>query len=125
MQRFSDEELDREVLYVLKQHTGKHNPVGRWELVSKIFGAASAIQQNDENPADRVIRESIARQRKNGLLVCNVGDGRGSYLASTLEEYTEFRQYYGAAAFDKINTIHSMDNSAKEQFPDMLQPRLI
>lgn len=125
MQRFSDEELDREVLHVLKQHTGKNNPVGRWELVSKIFGASSAIQQNDENPADRVIRESIARQRKNGLLVCNMGDGRGSYLASTLDEYTEFRQYYGSAAFEKISIIHNMDDAAKDHFPDMLQPRLL
>jgi len=125
MQRFSDEELDREVLFILKQHRGKHNPVSRWAMVAAIFGPAAAVVENDDNPADRVIRESIARQRKGGLLVCNVGDGRGSYLASTLDEYNEFRQYYGAAAFDKINTIHSMDDSAKEQFPDMLQPRLI
>lgn len=123
--KFTETELDREVLFVLKQHRGKNSPVGRWELVSRVFGTSAAAMQNDDNPADRQIRESIARLRRSGLLVCNMGDGRGSYLAETLDEYNEFRAYYGSAAFEKMEIIHRMDESAKSEFPDLLQPRLI
>ena len=125
IQKYTDLELDKEVLFVLKQHLGKKNPVGRWEIVSRVFGAGAAALQNDDNPADRQIRESIARLRKGGVLVCNMGDGRGSYLAESVEEYNEFRSYYGSAAFEKMEIIRRMDDAAKSEFPDLLQPRLI
>ena len=41
MPRFSDDQLDASVLYFLKQHRGKSNPIGRWELVAKIFGISN------------------------------------------------------------------------------------
>ena len=125
--QFTDDELDHEVLFFLKQHVGKQHPIGRWEFVSKIFGALAAAPhlQNDANAADRHIRESIARLRKKGVLVCNMGDGLGSYLAQTVDEYTEFRTYYGAAAFEKMQIIRNMDEAAKQTFPDLLQPRLL
>lgn len=125
--RFTDEDLDKEVLYVLKQHVGKQHPVGRWEFVTKIFGllAAAPHLRNDSNVADRQVRESIARLRTQGVLVCNMGDGLGSYLAETLTEYQEFRAYFGSAAYEKIAIINKMDDAAKEIFPDLLQPRLL
>lgn len=93
--RFTDEELDKEVLFLLKQHRGKAHPVGRWEMVEKIFsaGAAAAHLRNDSNVADRHIRDSILRLRKAGVLICNM--------------------------------IGKMDDAAAEEFPDLLQPRLL
>lgn len=125
--RFTDDELDKEVLFLLKQHRGKAHPVGRWEMVEKIFsaGAAAAHLRNDSNVADRHIRDSILRLLKAGVLICNMGDGQGSYLAETVDEYREFRTRYGSAAFDVIETIGKMDDAAAEEFPDLLQPRLL
>lgn len=127
IQPFSEEELDREVLFVLKQHVGKKHPIGRWEFVARIFGPLAAAEhlQNDSNLADRKIRFSIARLRMQGVLVCNLGNGLGSYLAETVEEYKEFRTFYGAAAFEQLRIIESMDEAAKKEFPDLQQPRLL
>lgn len=125
MPTFTDEQLDREVLYWLKQHRGRQNPMGRWELVTRIFGMEAARVQSDDNPADRQIRESVARLRRSGLLICDMGDGHGRYLAATVEEYQAFRQYYGAGAFEKLATIREMDKAAEEVWPDALQMRLL
>lgn len=125
MPKYTDDQLDVEVLHFLKQHRGKANPIGRWELVARIYGPVAASDQNDDNFADRQIRESVARLRRRGLLICDMGDGRGRYLAESLEEYQSFRQYFGAAAFEKLATIREMDSQAEQEWPSELQPRLL
>jgi len=125
MPTFTDEQLDREVLYWLKQHRGRQNPMGRWELVERIFGLDAARVRGDDNLADRHVREAVARLRKRGVLICDMGDGQGRYLAATLEEYQAFRQYYGSGAFEKLETIREMDKAAEEVWPDALQMRLL
>lgn len=125
MPKYTDGQLDGHVMQAFTRHIGKGNPIGRWELVAWIFGAAAAVQQDDNNLADRQIRESIARLRKGGALICNLGDGRGMYLASNYDEYAEFRQYYGSAAFEKLEVIRALDSAAQEQFAEALQPRLL
>lgn len=125
MPRFTDEQLDAEVLFVLKQHVGKKNPIGRWALVSKIFGAVLPQFQNDSNVADRQVRESVNRLRKQGVLICDMGDGLGRYLAETLEEYQAFRLRYGSRAYEVLETLREMDKSAEREFGNALQPRLI
>lgn len=125
MPKFTDGQLDGHVMQAFTRHVGKGNPIGRWELVAWIFGPAAAVPQDDNNVHDRQIRESIARLRRSGALICNLGDGRGMYLASNYEEYAEFRAYYGSAAFEKLEIIRALDHAAREQFEDALQPRLI
>ncbi|HEX2994758.1 MAG TPA: hypothetical protein VHP14_08040 [Anaerolineales bacterium] len=123
----SDTQLDRDVLVWLKHHVGKQNAIGRWELVQRIFGEEAARVQSDENQYDRQIRDAVVRLRRSGLLICDMGDGRGRYVAATLEEYQAFRKYYGAGAFDRLTTIREMDNAAKEAWPgsDPLQEKLL
>src|SRR5512138_1110944 len=101
----TDEQLDRSVLFWLKQHRGKQNPMGRWELVERIFGMEAARVRSDDNLFDRQIREAVARLRRSGVLICDMGDGHGRYLAATLEEYQAFRHYYGASAYERLATI--------------------
>jgi hypothetical protein len=125
MPRYNDEQLDAEVLFAIKQHVGRQHPIGRWELVAKIFGPVAAGDQNDNNPADRQIRESVERLRKRGVLICDMGDGVGRYMAETYDEYKAFRAKYGSRAFAIIDTLHEMDEAAKREFPDILQPRLL
>lgn len=123
--RLTDEQLDQRVTAAFVFYVGKDHPIGRWELVAHIFGAAAAFPQDDSNMYDRQIRESIARLRRGGALICNMGDGRGMYIAANQEEYNEFRAYYGSAAFEKLEIIRGMDAAANEQFPDRLQMKLL
>jgi len=123
--RFTDDQLDVEVLFLLRQHRGRKNPIGRWEMVAKIYGPQACEPRSDDNFADRQIRESVARLRRQGVLICDMGDGKGRFLAATLEEYAGFKAYFGSAAFEKIETIHAMDRAAAEAFPSELQPRLL
>ncbi len=112
-------------MYWLLQHKGRQNPMSRWELVERIFGREAARIQSDDNPFDRQIREAVARLRRRGVLICDMGDGHGRYLAATVEEYQAFRQYYGAGAFEKLAIIREMDKAAEDVWPDVLQMRLL
>lgn len=76
-------------------------------------------------PADRQIREAVERLRKRGVLICDMGDGVGRYLAETFDEYQAFRNKYGSRAFAIMDTLREMDKSAEHEFPDALQPRLL
>lgn len=129
MPKYSDDELDRHVLFFLRQHVGKGSPIGRWELVARLYGPDACFPQNDNNFADRQIREAVARLRKQGVLICDMGDGKGRYLASSLEEYQGFRKYYGSSAFEKLEAIRAMDKAAgqewAEEMADQRQPRLL
>ena len=74
MPKISEQQLDAEVLFQLKQHRGRNNPIGRWQLVAKIYGPEAMHPQNDDNMADRQIRESVERLRKSGALICDMAD---------------------------------------------------
>ena len=125
MPKLTDDQLDAEVLFVLKQHVGRTNPIGRWALVAKIFGPVPQIAQNDNNLADRHIRQSVERLRKQGVLICDMGNGQGRYLAETLEEYQAFRLKYSSRAYEILETLREMDKAAEHEWSDPLQPRLI
>lgn len=125
MPKFTDEKLDSEVLHVMKQHVGRKNPVGRWALVAKIYGPVPQIAQNDNNMADRQIRQSVERLRKSGVLICDMGNGQGRYLAESLEEYQAFRLKYSSRAYEILETLREMDKAAEQEWSDPLQPRLI
>lgn len=126
MAKFTDSELDAHVLFFLKQHVGKEQPIGRWEIVAKIFGPDAALEHNDSNYADRQVRDAVERLRHGGALICDMGNGEGRFMASTLEEYQSFRAKYGSMAFKIIATLSEMDKAAAQAFElNPLQPRLI
>jgi hypothetical protein len=123
--RYTDDEIDSEVLRRIRQHVGASNPIGRWELVARIYGPVAAGDQNDGNPADRQIRESVARLRRKGVLICDMGDGAGRYLAASVDEYQAFKNKYGSRAYEVLETLREMDKEASRQWPTVKQPRLI
>ena len=119
------DQLDQEVLFQIKQHVGRKNPIGRWEMVAKIYGPAACFPDNDNNLYDRRIRDSVSRLRRRGALICDMGDGAGRYMAETAEEYQAFRQKYGSRAYEVLETLREMDKAAEKEFKNALQPRLI
>ena len=122
----TDEQLDTEVLFRIKRHVGRKNAIGRWELVAKIYGAVLPQDQNDSNPADRLIREAVARLRKRGVLICDMGNGQGRYLAETIEEYQQFRIKYSSRAYEILETLREMDKAAEQTWDsNPLQMRLV
>lgn len=123
--RLTDEQLDRQVLHWIKQHVGRKNPIGRWELVAKIYGPVLPGDQNDNHAGDRHVRESVERLRKQGVLICDMGDGVGRYLPETVEEYRAFRAKYGSRAFAILDTVREMDKAAEQEWAELLQPRLL
>ena len=126
MPKYTDDQLDRWILQLLKQHVGRQSPIGRWELVTRIFGPQAAFPQTDDNLADRNIRESVARLRRRGVLICDMSNGSGRFLAASPDEYQAFRLKYGGRAFEVLETLREMDKAAEQTWvTNPLQPKLI
>lgn len=123
--KLSEDQLDAEVLFQLKRHLGKGHPIGRWELVEKIYGITASFPRNDGNVYDRKIREAVNRLRKQGVLICDMGDGAGRFLPESMDEYRAFRTKFTSFAYDIIETAKEMDKAAITEFPDGLQPKLL
>jgi hypothetical protein len=119
------DELEERIVLTLTHHVGRGNAVDRWAMVVSIFGAGADIPQSDDNYYDRRIRRKVESLRRKGHLICNLGDGRGWFLAENEEEYRSFRAMYGSHAFPIMETIHSMDKAAQAQWPNALQPPLL
>ena len=115
----SDVELDREVAFVMYQHKGPANAIGRWELVALIFGDAAAVIRDNDNQWDRKVREAIERNREKGNLFCNIGNGY--FVATSREEYEAFKKYYLGAAYRKLQITAVMDDAADGMWG--MQPR--
>ena len=121
---FTDDELDEMLKRLLQLHQGKEKALPRWELVTSVYGAGADMPQNDSNLQDRQIRYSVERLRSHGWIICDLGTGRGRYLASTEEEYREFRTHYLKPLRARAKVIKLMDKAALLKFPNMLQPPL-
>jgi hypothetical protein len=119
------DELEERIVLELAHHIGETNAVERWALVRKIFGPGADIPPTDDNHFDRRIRKVVELMRGKGHLICNLGNGRGWFLAGSEEEYRAFRSVYGSHAFPIMDTIHAMDKAATELWPNALQPRLL
>ena len=59
------------------------------------------------------------------MIICNLGEGSGWFLAATAEEYGNFRAVYGSHAFPILENIREMDRSARRAWPNALQPKLL
>ena len=119
-----DEELDEKLTKFFALHQGKENAIKRWDLVVKVFGVGSDIPRTDANSQDRQIRNSIERLRNHGVLILNLNDGRGRYLAASQAEYLEFRNVYVKQVKSIAAVLRTMDKQAVRVYPSILQPAL-
>lgn len=104
MQTYTNEDLDKMVLYFLSRHVGENNKIERWALVERVFGSPVPLaMRTNDNKQDRDIRESVRRLRNQGHLICDMGDGDGRWIAQTAR---------------------AMKRAAAQKFPNLLQPSL-
>lgn len=117
--------FDRTVLHILLRHQGKANAIDRWELVKDVFGEpVLPAFQNDDNLSDRDIRYSVGRLREAGHLICDLGNGKGRWMAANEEEWWEFYSYYVKPIKSRAEVIRAMKKAALDRWPDLMQPTL-
>lgn len=117
--------LDRNVLHILLRHQGKAYAIDRWELVKEIFGGPVLPEfQNDDNMYDRDIRYAVGRLREAGHLICDLGDGKGRWMAANESEWWEFYAYYVKPIKSRAEVIRAMKKAAQERWPNLMQPSL-
>ena len=110
-----DEQLETQVRMILFSHKGKENPIERWEMVRNIFGTGTDLPRSDNNVYDRRIRDVVEHLRPS-LLICDMADGRGRYLATSWTEYVEFHKRYIKRAWPIIKTANAMFETAKQAY---------
>ena len=121
----TDEQLDREVLFILQQHQGKENRVDRWELVERVFGEpVEPLLRNDNNLYDRDIRYAVGRLRAAGHLICDLGDGAGRWMAATEKEFWEFYGYFIKPIKSRSDVARALKEAARKRWPNLMQPSL-
>ncbi len=120
----TDDELDERLTKLFALHRGKENAVKRWDLVVKLFGEGSDIPRTDGNTYDRQVRDAVERLRNHGVLILNLNDGRGRYLAANEDEYLEFRNVYVKQVKSIAAVLRVMDKQAVRVYPNILQPAL-
>lgn len=103
------------VLKMLRFYT-RSKPVSRTELVKSVVRMGFLT-------GERQVREAIKQLRRRGHLICSMpGTDGGYYMATTREEYEEFRRIeFNAKITDMLETLRAMDASARDKFGDNLQ----
>ena len=120
----TDEQLDGILTKYFQLHQGKAQAIKRWDLVIKVFGEGSDLPRTDVNGYDRQIRDGVERLRNHGVLILNLNDGRGRYLAANEAEYLEFRNVYVKQVKSIAAVLRTMDKQAVRVYPSILQPAL-
>lgn len=109
----------------LNFHRGRLRAIKRWDLVRLIFGdeAVTPDSENDDNPFDRKVRDAIETLRiEERLHICNMGDGKGYFLAATREEWEAFKEYYLGPQKKKYLTVKVLDERADEYWGKQAKP---
>lgn len=121
----TDEQLDNAVLYFLsKPSVNADNRLDRWELVYLVFGErVPEHQRNDSHPLDRAVRDSVSRLRTDHL-ICDMGDGKGRWIAKTEEEFWRFYARFVKPISATARTARAMRKLAEKKFPNLAQPSL-
>lgn len=120
----TDSELDYALRRLMELHQGRENAIERWELVRRLFGEGSDLPRDDGNVQDRQVRAAVQRLRHGGMMILDMNDGRGRFVAQSAEEYHEFRTKYLQPLRSRAELIRAMDRHAKEKWPNLLQPSL-
>ena len=122
LNKLTDDALDRSLLYILGQHIGKEKAVDRWDLVETVFGEYVPEQfRNDSHPLDREIRYAVNRLRKAGHLICDLGNGKGRYIAKNEAEFWELYNYYVKPIKERAEVARAMKKAAVVRWPNALQ----
>jgi hypothetical protein len=113
--------LERIVARTLSHAEGQSKAIMRdyfLELVHQVPGL--------EDVSDRQLRKAIENLRGQGMLICNLANGDGYYLAGNEAEYQAFRGKYGSYAFTILDKIRAMDVAAEQRWgkPTAVQPGL-
>lgn len=122
--QLTEDELDERLRKLFSLHQGRENAIDRWDLVRRIFGETADIPRNDDNVQDRMIRAAVQRLRHGGLMVLDMNDGKGRFVAQDAEEYRSFRARYLQPLKSRAELIRAMDRHAAHFWPNMLQPSL-
>ena len=99
--------------YLLENHVGKETAIKAFDL-QYLFG----------DHTDRPTRLAIQDLRNEGHLILSNshGEHKGYYMAATLEEYEEFRQFnFRARAMSILVTDRVMAANARRQFGEAVQ----
>ena len=105
------------VCRILDCRVGKDNAIKMRDILDLL--AKLGYPQTD----DRIIRDIIKHQRRNGKLYCVLAAGNGGhYTASSRAEFDEFlyREYIGKIA-DMQETVSAMKRTARATFGDGVQ----
>lgn len=89
----TDEEIEREVRFILSFRKGKENRISRWELVEKVFGREAAANRSNNNPYDRKIRDALEKYRDIDLIVSSSGSS-GYWLATDMNDIETIAEEY-------------------------------
>src|SRR3989304_5961364 len=92
--------LEKAVLSILARCAGQKRAGGRGRLVE-----LARLSPGLGQASDRQVRKAIENLREQGVLICNLLDGEGYFMADTLEEYQAFRAQYGSYAFTMLEKI--------------------
>lgn len=122
--QLTDDELDERLKKLFEIHQGRDQAIERWELVRRIFGESADIPRNDDNAQDRLVRAAVQRLRHGGVMILDMNDGRGRFLAQDAEEYRSFRARYLQPLKSRAELIRAMDKHAAHVWPNLLQPSL-
>src|SRR5574343_2109759 len=115
----AQKELDECVLQILRRHIGKENRVDRTELVRRAYGIPPSMI--DEYPAfDRRVRESVARLRKNWVILSSSETG-GYWLAESIEEAKAFLDEMESRALKELATVSRMRANLARQFSGQME----
>ena len=103
---------ERTVLNILYSHIGLADAIQKPELIT-------GCQQHGTKFSDeRQLRLTIVKLRKAGVPVCASSGESGYFLASSLDEYAEFRdREYVKKIVDMRETVTAMDEQIKQMFP--------
>lgn len=125
MQNMTDEQLERELLYILGQHIGKARAVERWDLVEIVTGKyVPEPFRNDGNLDDRAIRLAVGRLRKQGHFIGDLGNGKGRYIVANEKEFWEFYSSYVKPIQERAEVARALKKAAIAKWPNALQPGL-
>ena len=100
---------------ILLERRGIDRAISRKKLIQIV---AEKWKKSPSVSLDRSVRRAIEVLRTEGWLIGSSLDGEGYYMVTSQEEYAQFRAQYTSRAFQVIETVKSMDMSAKREFGD-------
>lgn len=112
--------LEGDLLRILHCHHGKDRKIGGAALLAQVRLSGVKV-------SERVFRYAIHELRRDGYLICSMpGEDGGYWIASSLDEFTEFiDQEIHPKAMDLLETEKVMRQAARQQFGEAVQLSLV